>query len=254
MIKQKEPTFGDISMSNISSFWRGNKGGLYDVSIIETHELSQVLSVAYKWRGERKIYSVGQCDLKVYKKGIFDDKAIVKHIRDLFNEASVVIGQNSDRFDIKFVNTRCIVLGIEPPSGYKTIDTLKLNKKYFMHLSNSLDYVSKQYGFAGKIHHEGFLHMVNGCRVGDMKYWKMIKKYNGGDIDQTEKVLDKILPWEQVSKAIWGTKKQCPSCESYNVQSRGLNKNGTRKNYCCIDCLKANRSAWFQGELIAQKL
>lgn len=253
MSKQKELIF-DIEISpNVGSFWRGNKGGLHDVSIIDVQEHSQVLSVAYKWRGSTKIYKVGQCDFKGYKKNIFDDKDLVQHIRDLFDEADVVIGQNSDKFDIKFINTRCIVLGIAPPSGYQTLDTLKINRKHFMHLSNSLDFVSKRYGFDGKIHHEGFMPMVAGCRIGDMKYWNMLKKYNGGDIDQTERVLDKVLPWTRTLKPIWQTKKQCPNCDSYNVQSRGLNKSG-HKRYSCTDCLKADKPNWFLGQKIIERL
>lgn len=254
MNKQKELIF-DIEISpNVGSFWRGFKGGLNDVSIIEMHEVSQVISVSHKWRGQSKIYKVGQCDFKGYKKGVFDDRAIVQYIRDLFDKASIVIGQNSDRFDIKFVNTRCVVLGIPPPGGYKTLDTLKVNKRHFMHLSNALNYVSKQYGFEGKIAHEGFLPMIKGCRAGDMKYWRMIKRYNSGDIDQTEKVLDTILPWERVTKPVWNSKKQCPSCQGYNVQSKGLNRNGEYKKYHCTDCFKVDRPSYFYGELVVQKL
>lgn len=259
--KQKELIF-DIEISpTLSYHWA--TGGLYDVAIIEVVEDSQLLSVAYKWRGEKKIHKIGQCDLPGYKKGSLDDRKLTEHVIKLFDEADVIIGQNSNKFDIKYVNTRAVMLGIKPPSKSKQLDTKVLSKSDFLFASNSLHFLSTKLGSKGKMPHEGFMTMYKGCKAGDMKYWNMLKKYNGVDIEETEFVLDKFLPWHNRSNPTWQTKKQCPECLGYNTQSRGtqeINSDKGRKitvkRHYCKDCALAedDLSGWFNGDRVINKV
>src|SRR3546814_6332122 len=52
-----------------------------------------------------------------------DDVDITAKLIALLDEADVVIGQNSDRFDLPTINGRALVAGLKPPSPYKTVDT-----------------------------------------------------------------------------------------------------------------------------------
>ena len=60
----------------------------------------------------------------------------------LLDEADIVIGQNSKAFDIKKLNARFIIHGMQPPSSYRQIDTKILAKKHFNFTSNKLEYLS----------------------------------------------------------------------------------------------------------------
>jgi DNA polymerase III epsilon subunit-like protein len=50
---------------------------------------------------------------------------VVKKLHGLLNQADIVIGHNSDKFDLKKVAARCIYHGLKPISPVKTIDNLE---------------------------------------------------------------------------------------------------------------------------------
>ena len=258
--KQKELIY-DIEISpTLGYFWA--TGGLHETNILEVVKDSQLLSFAYKWRGDSKIYKLAQCDMPGYVPGELDDRKLVEAIVSIFNESDVRIGQNSDKFDEKYVNTRAVMLGIKPPRKTVTLDTKKIAKSEFNFPSNSLQFLSTKLGSTGKMAHEGFMTMFKGCLAGDMKYWNMLKKYNGKDIEETEFVLNKILPWHNRHKSRWHTKKQCPSCSGYNTQSRGTQdvldgkRKVTVKRHYCKDCAVSDNelSGWFNGDRIINKV
>ena len=60
-----------------------------------------------------------------------DDKPLLKGIRDLLDEADIVIAQNGKSFDVRKVNARLIQHGFQPPSPYRVVDTMLVAKKYF---------------------------------------------------------------------------------------------------------------------------
>ena len=261
MNKNNKELIFDVEITpTLGYFWA--TGGLWQTNILEVVQDSQMLSFAYKWRGESKIHKVGQCDLPGYVAGKLDDRKLVEELIKLFNEADVIIGQNSDQFDIKYTNTRAAMLGIKAPSLSKTLDTKKIAKLYFNFPSNSLNFLSQKLGSTGKMHHDGFMTMYKGCLAGEDKYWNMLKKYNGKDIEETEFVLDKMLPWHNRAKVHWETKKTCPSCNGTNTQSRGtqLVKEGSKKvtvrRHFCKDCAVSNDelSGWFNGDRIINKV
>ena len=74
-----------------------------------------MLSFSYKWLGERKTISVGRNN--------FSEEALVLRLRQLFDEADIVVAHNGNSFDIKMRNAKFIEFGLTPPSPYKSIDT-----------------------------------------------------------------------------------------------------------------------------------
>src|SRR4051812_28870141 len=91
----------------------------------------QILCFAYKWLGERQTHVISQPDFKGYKKGVNDDKHVVKALWGLFNEAEAVCGHNSDQFDNRKARARMIYHKLPPHSPFQTIDTKKIAKRYF---------------------------------------------------------------------------------------------------------------------------
>ena len=95
-----------------------------------------IFSYAAKFLGEKKIY-YGDTSGRGKKK-VRDDKALVGEIRDLLDEADIVIAQNGKRFDIRKINARLIQHGYAPPQPFRVIDTMLVAKKYFAFTSQKL--------------------------------------------------------------------------------------------------------------------
>lgn len=140
--------FFDIETSpNIGYFWEaGYKKDIPYDSII--HERA-IICICYKWEHSNKVYSLtwdkNQCD-----------KKMIKDFVKIANEADELVGHNSDRFDLKWIRTRCLFHGVRMLPEYTTVDTLKISKNKFRFNSNRLDYVAKYLGVGSKNNKSGF--------------------------------------------------------------------------------------------------
>ena len=74
-----------------------------------------------------------------------NDKRILKSIWKLLDEAEIVIGHNLDRFDIRKLNARFIDHDNNPPSPFRSIDTLKVARKEFAFVSYKQDFLTKHF-------------------------------------------------------------------------------------------------------------
>lgn len=221
---------------------------LYEANIIKVNKPEFLLSFAWKTNDE-KVKVLGLDDMPGYKPGSTDDSKLVKKLWELFDRSDILIGQNSDQFDIKWANTRFIALGLPPPSPYKTYDTLKISRKYFKFLSNKLDYLSKELVGAGKVVHEGFP-LWEGCRNGIRAYWKRLKHYNKVDVVRLYEVWSREMPWVLQNKAVFEGR-ECPECQSTKTQSRGIhvNRSGRWKRHQCQEC-----GYFFLGDKLIKRL
>lgn len=200
-----------------------------------------LLSWAAKWHGQKKMYYADQRN----SKKIEDDLAILKKIWKLLNEADIVVGQNSTRFDVKKLNARFIINGLKPPSPYRQIDVLQLAKKNFAFTSNKLDYISnklnKKYK---KLKHNKFAghELWSECLKGNKSAWREMEKYNKHDVLALEEYYDKIVVWDnRINFNVYddNNENKC-SCGSFVVQKRGFmySNNGKFQRYWCYDCGK----------------
>lgn len=191
-----------------------------------------MLSFAYKWYGEKRVHSFSLPDFKGYKPGSENDEALIKELWKLFNEADILIAHNGDKFDIKKANARFAYYNLPPPSPYKTVDTLKVAKKYFGFTSNKLDSLGDHLGYGRKVVHTGF-NLWQGCMKGDPQAWKKMVEYNKRDVDLLEKIYKHFLPWIQNHPTM--NFNGCPNCGHTEMQRRGFNylkKHTTQKLQC----------------------
>lgn len=126
-----------------TSYYIIKSWGIYQTDAIEIIESPQVLTVAWQWVGEKKVYCVGQDDFINYKAGVNDDTEILKLIWKLLDECDYAVAHNGDQFDVKMVNYRFLVRGMKPPSPYIQKDTKKLFKRIAKFPSNSLKFLAK---------------------------------------------------------------------------------------------------------------
>lgn len=192
-------------------------------------------------------------DYKGYKAGLHDDRAIVKDLWELFNEADILVAHNGDQFDVKKCNARFTVHGLPPPNTYKTVDTKKVAKSTFGFSSNKLNELGRQLGYGTKEQTGGYQLWID-CMAGKPEAWATMKKYNKRDVELLEKIYLHLRPWMKqhpnLSNFIEGT--VCPKCGSAKgFQRRGFQYNATTKYRCfrCKNCGGQVRSRFNSQEI-----
>lgn len=228
--------------------------GLWEQNAIETLEEWYLMSYAYKWLGEEVTHVVALPDFKGYAKDKKNDKALCESLHKLFEEADIVIAHNGDEHDQKKSNARFIFNGMNPPSPYKSIDTKKIAKRYFKFNSNSLNNLGTLLKLGNKVDNGG-IKLWRSCMDGDLKAWKLMKKYNKQDVVLLEKVYLKLLPWMTQHPNIAllnGEKSGCPNCGSINIVKRGLGFSRSSKfqRWFCNGCKSWHQSPVKEGTQI----
>lgn len=85
-----------------------------------------VISAQFKWLGEKKTQVISLLDdKKRFDTDPTDDKFIITQLRNLLDEADIVVAQNGDHFDWKKFKTKLMYHRIKPPRKPKMIDTYK---------------------------------------------------------------------------------------------------------------------------------
>lgn len=227
MSKPKVLFFDIETAPNLAYVW-----GKYEQDVIAFKSEWHLLSVAYKWLGESKVHCLTM-------QGKKDDRKLSKNLRDLFDEADIVIAHNGDAFDIKKAKARFAFHGFKPPSQFATVDTCKVAKRYFNFNSNKLNDLGQYLKVGEKVKHTGF-ELWLGCMRDDKLSWKLMQKYNKQDVVLLEKVYNKLLPWMErhPNMALLQDKEGCPKCGSVKVVKDGIRANSStmQQQWHCNSC------------------
>lgn len=213
---------------------------LWETDVIEVEADWYVLSFAWKWLGEKTVHVKALPDYKLYKKEPENDIELMKDLHALMSSAHVVIGHNSDGFDNKKANTRFIIHKMNPPEPYRSVDTLKVARRYFKFDSNKLDDLAKYLEIGRKVH-TGGKKLWFDCMGGVASAWARMKKYNKMDVVLLEAVYKRLLPWmaQHPNLGVFSDEDvSCPKCQSTHLQSRGkaITNSGTHNRFQCQDC------------------
>lgn len=213
--------------------------GLYNnfLSIDNIIEDWYIICAAWKTLGSK---TVNYASIK--KAGSRDDKGVLKSLRAALSGADVIVGHNSDKFDIKKFNARLIFHGLDPLPPIPTVDTKKEAKKIAAFSSNKLDYLDKFFGGEGKMHTEYQLWLD--IMQGDEKALQYMIKYNRDDVNRLENVYLRLRPYMKNHPhvgAIEGKDRftSCPNCGGTNLKLNGtrVTAAGIRKQEVqCQDC------------------
>lgn len=198
-----------------------------------------IISAAWKFLGERKIYSVA-CTQTGLKKG--NDKNVVKALVKAIREADIVIGHNGDKFDIKKLKARMIKHNLKPIGQVKSIDTLKAARREFSFTSNRLDYLGSFLGVGRKIVNETGL--WDKVMSGDMTALRKMVKYNKQDVKLLEDVYLRMRPYitnhPDLRVLEDKMRNECPVCTSSNTIKFGkrhlMKVKKVYQRYVCNDC------------------
>lgn len=223
----------DIETSPLISYtW-----GTYEQNVIRVIEEWYILCFAYKWLGEKQTHVISLPDFPSYSKHPKDDKHVVKALHKLFSEADVIIAHNGDKFDQKKSNARFIFHGLKPPEPYRTIDTLKVARKYAAFTSNRLDALGDFMHLGRKAETGGFDLWLD-CMAGKKEAWRKMKKYNKQDVVLLEQVYYTLRPWIDNHPAATDKPDACPKCGHTVLMSRGwrVTKTTRYRRFSCNNC------------------
>lgn len=199
----------------------------------------------WKWLGDPKVHSVSVLDdPKRFKKDPADDYHVVSTMRDVIEEADVVVTHNGDSFDNKYMKARSIYHGFGPLAPFKSVDTKKIAKTGFMFNSNRLDYLGRFLGIGKKIETRPNLWLD--VLKGDVKAIKEMVRYGKHDVELLEGVFLRMQPWmpDHINRELFGGgANECPRCGSSHIQSRGLHRaiSQVYRRWQCQGCL-----GWFR--------
>lgn len=167
----------------------------WQTDILKVHTDRHLLTIAWKWLGDKKVKCLGLPDYpERYAKDPEDDYELAKLAWELFNEADIVVAHNGVQFDTKKAQARIVFHGFPPPSPFFEVDTLRLAKASFSFTSNRLNDICEQLDLGVK-REVGGIETWLGCINGDPKAWARMKKYNQHDVVLLERLYLKLRPW-----------------------------------------------------------
>lgn len=198
---------------------------------------SRMICWAAKWHGQKKV---------MYR-SVWDDgrEAMLTELWHLLDEADLVVGFNSRKFDIKRINSEFLRDGYAPPSPYHQVDLYQQSLKNFSFTSHRLKHLLQELGLSPKLEDNADMELwIDACWHGDPTAQTRMKKYNIQDVKSTEEFYDYLLGWIK-PHLNWGLfvddgtdNPVCPNCGSNELVKKGLEytKVRTYQRWKCKDC------------------
>jgi DNA polymerase elongation subunit (family B) len=197
-----------------------------------------MLSVAARWHGQRKVEFRAKWD--------GGERALVRRAAELLDEADVVIGWNSAKFDTRWIQAQAARFGIPRPSPYVNVDLMRSARRYWALPSYKLDFVARFLGVGKKLSTGGF-ELWADVMDGDESARALMKRYNIQDTKLTDDVFVRMRELGCIhgmpNHAIDGGH-VCPHCGGEKLQARGFNHSKTRRyqRWQCRSCFGWSQS------------
>jgi len=177
-----------------------------------------------------------------------NDKRICESLRNIMDDANIIISHNCKKFDEKRSKTRFFVNKIKPPSPYLVVDTYEQLKKEFVLPSNRLDYLLKSLHDDSKLSTEFALWPKCLNWFGDFpkktqqESLDYMFKYNKKDVFGLEEIYLDIRPYikSHPNLALMSESEEecCPTCLGNNLKENGyyFTSAGKYLSLSCMDC------------------
>jgi len=206
-----------------------------------------ILTWSAKWLGEDDVMSSTLTPKEAKSR---DDKRVTKEFYELLNQADVVVAHNGDNFDIRHMNAKFFEHGFPPPLPFRSVDTLKVAKKYFKggFPSLALNYLTKKLKVSGKI--ETKVQLWKDCGYGDKQALDDMSRYCDNDVIILEDFYVLMLPWisNHPPVGMYSREKNAMSCPNCNgkieiVEGKIYStKANAWKTYRCSECGNTGRT------------
>lgn len=224
--------FFDIETSpNIGWFFQTGYNQTISYNQIIKH--AQIICISYKWEGQDKVYNLSwdskQCE-----------KSMLQKFIKIADKADEIVGHNSDKFDIKWIRTRCMFYRLPMFPKYTSFDTLKFYRANNRQPSNRLNDIGDYFKLGHKVETEKDL-WNKVCIDNNRSALKRMVKYCDGDVLLLEKVYKLTKPYAFNKIHATGIKCDCPECGSDDVRLKGFyyTASGTKKQR--VQCKVCNK-------------
>jgi predicted PolB exonuclease-like 3'-5' exonuclease len=168
----------ETSRAEFKLFWTGKQY----VPVGAMKKEPKIISISWKWLGEDNVSYLA------WDKNQSDEGMLKTFLKE-YNKADMVIGQNNDRFDNRWINARASKFDLEVNTFVRSFDIMKQNKRLFRLPSYSMKFCCEYYGVPQKLEHEGIKMwdmIEDGTKEEQAEYLQKMIDYNIGDIISTE--------------------------------------------------------------------
>lgn len=217
----------------------------FETNVLKFEKEWELMAYGCKWLGRRAIES--------YAQDQYSEEELLGIAHERLSEADVVIAHNGDNFDQKKLNAKFLQYGLDPPAPYRSIDTLKVARRYFSFNSNSLKDLAESLDVQRKAQLGGFAVWL-ACLEGDQRAFDKLKAYNRQDVRVLEDIYIRMRPWIENHpplNIISGKEGVCPKCMSDKMEPRDkfkANKTTIVQRFQCGDC-----GGWSQSRTSERK-
>jgi len=203
----------------------------------QVKEPKRLLCFSWKWLGEAETHFASE-----WTEG---SDGMAHILYTLLDEADIVCGWNSRRFDVPVCFTEIMLAGLNPPSPFQHLDLLLGMRKRFHLMSNRLGEVAKILGTSRKLENSGFQLWVD-VMDGKAEARVEMEEYNRADVEATEAIYLRLKAWwpSHPNVALMaGDEFACPACGSQALRARGIARTAVSefRRYHCQDCGKWSR-------------
>ncbi len=220
--------------------WGCGKQVVRHGQLVKDNDRYGIICITYCWNDNKP----AQCIDWGYEEQ--DTGKVVKEFDEILKTADHVIGKNSNRFDNKMLNAARMFSGLPGmPDWVRYTDDLEVQmRRYFRLPSHSLDYISNQLGYGGKIKmdFQDWIDIVEKNPNGLKAFNKMLK-YGKKDVIDTRDI------WNQLSQhfepkfntaTFYDKDDVCKECGSDRIVKDGTRVSGFTKyqKYRCGACGK----------------
>jgi DNA polymerase elongation subunit (family B) len=223
-IKKPKILVYDIETSPMQAWvWRcGDQTVRHNQLVKGEFDNYNIICITYAW------LDGGAVQALVWDEKTHSSKRMVAEFDKIIRSADMTIGKNSDRFDVKMINTQRLLHDLDPlPEWLGSGDDLEKQMRRFFYLpSQSLDYISEMLGFGGKKKMEmaDWVDIVTRAPNAAKKLKKMIT-YGKKDVADTRAIMKKVWPHvkPKFNMSAFTGEQVCVNCGSDDIH-----KNGTR--------------------------
>lgn len=213
----------------------------FDVNIQHDNvieEGGQIVSAAWSWVGEDKIYSsVMTPDEAIHR----DDSRVIADLFDAFEESDVVTAHFGKGFDMKVFKTRLALNSYPMHKAVKVVDTKQIASTMKFN-SNKLDSLCDYFGIERKKPTGGIKLWID-CLNGDKEALKTMQEYNIQDVKILKQLYLYLRPFDKNPPNLGmyynDGMQHCPSCGSIELSTTGNTSSTNLQSYqeiLCMDC------------------
>lgn len=202
----------------------------------------EVMCISWAWNDEKVRHATFDLDkYDLTKKDDDADYALLKQFSEEYAKADLIVGQNSEWFDVPWLRSRIIRHKLPPLPEVLHDDMYKQTQKSVRHLSHKLDDVGDYLGYGRKAEHgHGLDWWIRIAYFKDRRVLRDMVKYCDVDVEKLRKVYKHQLPYvkSKLNMSTFTGRACCTQCGSTDVIKDGFARPGLAKyqRFRCNSC------------------